>query len=249
MEPARAADAGACARAALGAITRHGYGRVHIFDFHGSIGRGEGFEVRPCSTRIVSLEAPDWPEDPKLRSQIRKAGREGISVVPYDPARHRAGLLALVARTFRHHGLRPRYPASFYDALAALAARDPRVIWRWCERDGEPASSHIYFVEGDMLLAWQSYFDRRFSFLKPNVHIRHGAAREAAARGVRWLNLGATPETATGLAYFKARWGGRRVSFASLAQLTGPAAAFEGWRARRRIERVRDVLGPAKALR
>lgn len=233
VDPALGPRAPTLARALLDAVARHAYSRIHLFDFHGAMGAPAGYERRRLVTRVVELgDLSRWPPDAKLRSQIRKAEREGIEIVPYDPRRHRAGLLALVERTYLRHGLPPRYPPALYDALAALAARDPRVIWRWCEHRGEPVASHIYLVEGDMVLAWQSYFDKRFSFLKPNVAIRHRVALEAAGLGLARLNLGSTPPGAAGLAYFKGRWGGRRIAFAGLLREAWPIGMLEALRSR-----------------
>jgi hypothetical protein len=147
---------------------------------------------------------------------------------------YRAAFLGLAALTYRRHGLPPRYPPAFHDALARLAKRDPRVIWEWCEHDGRAACSHIYFVEDGVLQAWQSYFDKRFSFLKPNAYIRYALALRMAHQGVTRLNLGSTPPRATGLAYYKARWGGREVVFPTHMRVQGAAALLAALRARGR---------------
>jgi hypothetical protein len=69
-------------------------------------------------------------------------------------------------------------------------------------------TSHVYFIEGDMLLGWQMYYDRAYSELKANPYIIVQAVNEARDRGISILNLGATPEGASGTAFFKDRWGG-----------------------------------------
>ena len=222
VDPALEAERPALASAVLAAVARRGDARSDIFDYYATLPSHEGFTVARGEARLVPIGDPGWvPSDRKLQSQIRKARREGIEVEPFDWDRHHRGFLALAARSYARHGLAPRYPARFYRALAALAARDPRVQWRWCERDGRPASSHIYFVERGALQAWQSYFDRAFSYLKPNVYIRFTLCRELAGRGVAWLNLGATPAGAAGLAYYKGRWGGQRVGFDRYRRVAG----------------------------
>ena len=214
VDPALEAERPEVARVLLAAVARRRYARSDIFDYYATLPSHDGFAVGQGEARLVRIASPDWrPTDPKLQSQIRKARREGIHVEPFDWDRHHEGFLDLAARTYAHHGLAPRYPAGFYRALAALARRDARVQWLWCEREGRPACSHIYFVERAVLQAWQSYFDRAFSYLKPNAYIRFTLCRELSERGVEWLNLGATPTGAAGLAYYKRRWGGRRVSF------------------------------------
>jgi hypothetical protein len=209
-----AAERGRLARRLLDGVAAHGYSRTHLYDFYGSVTEAPRFAPLPCATTLVDLPDETWqPPDAKLRSQIRKAEREGIRVEPFDWDRHHAEFLRLVRGCERRHGHPPRYRPAFYEALARLARADGRVHWLWCARDGRAAASHIYFVEHGALQAWQTYFDRAFSFLKPNQYIRWSLCRALARQGVRRLNLGATPEGAAGLAYYKARWGGRPFAY------------------------------------
>ena len=222
VDPALERDRATIARSLLEALVRRHYAKAHIFDFHGTVPCHPGFLAEPCETTLVAITGPDWlPAERKLQSQLRKAAREGVQVVRFDWERHHAGLLELVALTARHRGLKPRYPPDFLRDLARLAQRDERVRWTWCEHGGRPVCSHIYFEQGGVVQAWQSFFDRAFSHLKANPLVRLTACREAAGRGIRWLNLGATPEGAVGLAYFKSRWGGRRVRYSSYVRREG----------------------------
>jgi hypothetical protein len=213
------ADRRRLAAALLDAVAAGGYPRAHVYDFYGSVDEAPSFEVLPCAATVVDLPDASWqPGDPKLRSQIRKAEREGIRVQAFDWDRHHAPFLRLVAASERWHGHPPRYRPAFYEALARLARVDARVHWLWCARDGRAAASHIYFVEHGALQAWQTYFDREFSFLKPNQYMRFALCRALAAQGIRRLNLGATPPGASGLAYYKARWGGSLLSYNSFVR-------------------------------
>ncbi len=228
-----ARDRSALARELFAALARRRYAKAHVFDFHGSAPCHPGFAELACETTLVDIGDPAWqPPDRKLQSQIRKARREGCRHQRFDWDRHHARFLALAdLAAFRHGGGR-RYPPEFFRALADLARRDERVHWAWCEHDGRAVCSHIYFVEDGVLQAWQSYLDRRFSFLKPNQLIRFEVCGEMRRRGVTRLNLGATPQGATGLAYFKARWGGERVRYASYLRRDGLGLLVAGARAR-----------------
>jgi hypothetical protein len=216
LDPDAGAEREALGRALFAALERRRYVKACVFDRHGTIACAPGFATCACETRLVDISGPDWaPPDPKLRAQIRRARREGVVVEPFDWDRHHARFLALVVLTARRQGQRPRYPAAFYRSLAGLAARDSRIVWRWCEHEGRPVASQIYFVERGTLQAWQSYYDKAFSFLKPNQYMRYVLCREMAGLGIGRLNLGSTPERAGGLAYYKSRWGGRSVRYAS----------------------------------
>ncbi len=138
-----------------------------------------------CETTLVDISDPEWvPPDEKLRSEIRKAEREGITMEPFEWGRHHEHFLRLMEATERRHGNPPRYPPEFFRRLADLAGRDDRVHWVWCEHEGKPACSHIYILEGGMLQVWQIYFDKAFSFLKPNQYISFAMCRRMAARGI-----------------------------------------------------------------
>lgn len=216
LDPVAEPEREAISRALFEALERRRYAKAWVFDRQGTSACPPGFATCRCETRIVDISARDWaPPDRKLQSQIRKARREGIQVERFEWDRHHARFLALAALTARRQGRRPRYTTAFYRALAALAARDERVVWRWCEREGRPVAAQIYFVERGTLQAWQSYYDKTFSFLKPNQYMRYTLCQEMARRGIGRLNLGATPEGAAGLAYYNARWGGRCVTYAS----------------------------------
>jgi hypothetical protein len=203
-------------RGLFDAVARRCYAKTVVFDFHASSAAHPDYAAYPCEAVLTDISDPDWaPPDAKLRSQIRKASRDGTAIERFDWERHHASFLELVARTSHRHGNKPRYPAALYRALAELARTDDRVLWLHSEREGVAAASHIYFIEGDTVMAWQSYFDKTFSYLKPNQFIRFAACRTAAVRGIHWLNLGSTPAQSAGLAYYKTRWGGRRLRFTS----------------------------------
>jgi CelD/BcsL family acetyltransferase involved in cellulose biosynthesis len=116
--------------------------------------------------------------------------------------------MALMEKTEQRHGRRPKYTPAFFESLAGLAVTDERIVWRYVEHDGRAAASHIFLRDGNMLLSWQIYFDKTFSFLKPNQYLLHDTATRLAAKGVTTLNLGASPEGAAGLATYKKKWGG-----------------------------------------
>ena len=69
-------------------------------------------------------------------------------------------------------------------------------------------AAYNHGVEGDMVINWQVFFDKQFSFLKPNQYMLYYAARYHAEKGIRFLNLGASPEGAESLDSYKKKWGG-----------------------------------------
>jgi hypothetical protein len=196
-------------QALLDRLLSHGYAKLFVTDFRNEFGNISGFERRDCCTIGVDISEPGWqPPDPSIRSEIRKAEREEVRIENLDTARHLPGFLELMRGTEERHKRSPKYSDRFYRDLAELARFDPRVQWVVVEHKRNVAASHIYLVDRDSALYWQSFFDKKYSFLKPNQYMLYRMAGRLAAQGVKTLNLGGSPESAEGLRNFKEKWGG-----------------------------------------
>ncbi|HOD66711.1 MAG TPA: GNAT family N-acetyltransferase [candidate division Zixibacteria bacterium] len=207
----------------LEAIAEAGYVKTYLFDFFGCFTSGTGpFAVALQTALLVDIGDPAWePPDRKLRGEIRKAEREGLAVGRMVWATHGEGFLTLLRGKAHRRGGEARYGADFWQALAHAAQQDERVAWYYASFNNRPVASHIYFVEGDMLIGWQMYYDRKFSPLKANAYLIARACAEARDRGARTLDLGATPEGAGGTEFFKRRWGGREHIYPTLTLRRG----------------------------
>ncbi|UCC44583.1 MAG: GNAT family N-acetyltransferase [Candidatus Zixiibacteriota bacterium] len=201
----------------LTAIRKAGYLRGYLYDYYAQLDQSWTDATEDCSSILVDISDEEWqPPDKKLQSEIRKARREAIEVQRFDPSNHLAGFLSLVRMTAARHGQKPRYSDAFFENLGKISTEDERIIWLYTERDKKPAASHINFVLGDTLLNWQVFFDKKFSFLKPNQFMLHTAATSVVSQGVRRLNLGASPEHADTLLTYKQKWGGREYCYQEL---------------------------------
>jgi hypothetical protein len=193
----------------LQAVADGGYVKAHVCDFHNRFPGQERFASAEAVTTVIDISGNDWaPTDRKIRGEIRKAEREGIGIRRFDHKRDFNKFIDLMHRVEKRHGRAPKYPPEFYDALAHLAAHDERVDWVWCEHEGQPAASHIYLVDGDLILGWQAFFDEEFSFLKPSQYILSKTVRSWAAKGVKRLNLGVSPTSEPTVEAYKRKWGG-----------------------------------------
>ena len=204
------------------AVRAYGYSKIFLYDFYGHLEECEGFDSVEHETSVVDISSPEWqPPDKKLQSEIRKAEREGITITSIEPGRHLGKFLALMRETETRHKRQQKYSDGFFAHLAELSTRDNRILWLWCEHEGSGAASHIFLVEGEMALHWQVYFDKQFSFLKPNQYILYRQAKELQARGVTRLNLGASLPEAAGLRAYKGKWGGEAVRYRSCVRRSG----------------------------
>ena len=202
------------ARMTLDSLATGRYVKLFIYDFYDSLVPDSRFDIKAAATTLVDIADPDWqPPDSKLQGEIRKAVREVIQVVAFDWNQHHQQFFHLMRLTANRHGQKPGLNPEFFRALAELACKDNRVQWVWCEHNGCPVSSHIFFIENATLQAWQMYSDRDFSFLKSNQYILFTTCRRMARQGVTKLNLGVTPAGADGVAFYKKRWGGNTVQY------------------------------------
>jgi lipid II:glycine glycyltransferase (peptidoglycan interpeptide bridge formation enzyme) len=197
----------------LGAISKAGYARVHLTDYFRELGEMVRMSVTMRSTHLIELTEGWEPPDTNLRSEIRKAEREGVTIGRLDRSRDLSGFLALMKSTEKRHGREQKYPDEFFDGLAGLAEIDERVRWYYLAHDGKPVVSQIYLIEGETALNWQIYLDKEFSHLKANQAMMYHAAMELRTAGVRFLNMGATPDDAEGVKVYKEKWGGRTIGY------------------------------------
>ncbi|MBD3331275.1 GNAT family N-acetyltransferase [candidate division GN15 bacterium] len=198
----------------LQAILAYGYTKAYIYDYYFDFPSLPQWRHRDLITQHVEIPSPDWmPPNRQLRTEIRKADREGIEVHNFDSSRHMDGFMDLVDGTARRNRTAPRYPRQFFAALASLAETDDRILWRWCQHDSKPVASHIVLIESPMALAWQIFFDKQFASLKPNQFMLHQSATILAERGISVLNLGGSPAGVETVVSFKEKWGSEQYRY------------------------------------
>jgi CelD/BcsL family acetyltransferase involved in cellulose biosynthesis len=79
--------------------------------------------------------------------------------------------------------------------------------------DSHLAAAHVFICDRDTSHNWQIYFDKSSSPLKPNQAITAHAVETFRSRGLKYLNLGATPPDAVGVSQYKQKWGGREYAY------------------------------------
>ena len=194
-------------QALLNGIFSHGYAKVFVTDYLKTLTQSAEFDSVACETAHVSISS-DWtPPDKTLQSEIRKAEREGVTIVPFSTDEHLDDFLALLRKTEKRLNISPRYPDEFYAALAGIARHDSRVAWKVVAANDRLAAAHVYLLDGATALYWISCFDKEFSYLKATQYLLFTQGRTFAAQGKTHLNLGQTPPEAGSLEGFKMKWG------------------------------------------
>jgi len=165
----------------------------------------------PVSHRKVNLllDLPGTPADlfrrfsPKLRNQIRKPQKEGVSVAfgreQLEP------FFSVFARNMRDLGT-PTQSLMFF---REIANQFPEDCWIACAYlDGQPVAGGCGFRFGDEFeMTWASSL-RKYSREAPNMLVYWAFMERAIAAGVKVFNFGrCTP--GAGTHKFKMQWGGR----------------------------------------
>jgi len=187
-------------------LRRRRYMRADIFNPAEAISN-PAFRRREHSTQILDLTAPE-ATDSKREAEIRHGMKQGGEVAAFDYDRYSEQFFRLARANLQRSGRLLKLTPEFFESLHALSQRDDRILWLMVTKEEKLAASHIYLVEKNQMLYWQSCFDREFSDLKPNYLMLDYAIRCARERGLHFFNFGASPEGAETLIQFKSSWGG-----------------------------------------
>jgi FemAB-related protein (PEP-CTERM system-associated) len=143
--------------------------------------------------------------DAKLRNQIRKAQRAGLTV--HWGTDHLGAFHRVMLENMRDLGTPMRTERYFRGVLDVLGERAALLV---VARDGEPVGAMFLAVHRDCAFdLWASSLRRHFAHC-PNQLLYWEALQEAIRRGLRAFDFGRS-QWNTGTYRFKAQWGARAV--------------------------------------
>jgi hypothetical protein len=208
--------------------------RVSIADYDGSLREWThtGIKRQPAFTHLIDISGDTYrPADKKIEQHIQIGLKAEPEIAPVQTSRQVGQFYALYEATEKRHGRsRPILPRRMFDALFDHLSGNEMLYWIAIMVDGIMIGSQINFIFGDSLINWQTVSDYEMRQYKPNHLLLNNAITYAQSRGVRQINLGASPPEASGLIDFKERWGGVRREYEILS-LTAPwLKMLEKWR-------------------
>lgn len=211
--------------------------------------RGAGWlparELQPQRTRILDLRATEeelWGAvHPKWRKNVRKATRDGITVVP-GGAERIADFHAIHRATMDRAGVPVRALRTFVDVHAAFAPSEHAHLLFARDAAGVDVAARLLVGWGSTVVALYSGQTDEGARLRASYPLKWEAIRLAHAAGYATYDLWGLPNRT--IADWKAGWGGREVTWIGAWDLVlAPArrTAFEaGVELRRRVVAVRD---------
>jgi FemAB-related protein (PEP-CTERM system-associated) len=175
-------------------------------------------------TCVLDLEGDadaQWAAFPgKLRSQVRRAGKEGVEV--RFGADQVEPFFRVFARNMRDLGA-PTHPLAFFRAVAAEMGDRAWFAAAWLH--GRPVAGGCAVGDGTAVeMMWASSL-REVSAAAPNMLLYREMIRRASAAGAREFDFGrCTP--GSGTHRFKRQWGTRDVPLAWVGTERRPGAAI-----------------------
>ncbi len=164
----------------------------------------------PSSYRKVTMKLPLpddfetlWKQFPsKLRSQIRRGQKDGMSV-RFGSMDCLDEFYSVFARCMRDLGT-PVYSKTFFGAILRIFPEETRICLV-CRNGETLAAGFLYGFRTSLEIPWAAS-DKRFSRLAPNMLLYGSVLEHACKEGFREFDFGrSTPDTGT--YRFKEQWG------------------------------------------
>jgi len=204
-------------------------------------------DIQPASTRVIDLARPEeaiWADvRKKTRQLVRRAERDGVVVVAGGldriPDLHR-----VLATTMERVGLPFRSEAFYRDLWSAFAPSN-RAMLLLAESGGEVLSASLLIGWGPRIVALYGGTTEAGRRLEAKYALNWEVLKRARAAGYTTYDAWGLPNA--GIAFFKAGWGGREVSYVGAWDLiidpAGAALFEQAVRARAIVGSLRRRLG------
>jgi len=239
------------ARASFGAMRDVlGVATARVVDFGGRLDvEGDDCARIPARTFVVDLmdgyAAAAARYSDSNRRLIRQSGERGVTVAELSGAHELPVFHHLYRRTMVRWRRPERYGLAFFRALYDTLVPQGLVTFTMAWKDGVAVAGNLVLWYRDEGYDWMwAYDDRRLDVRATNALIDR-AVRDAAARGARSLNLGATPDGNVGSTRFKKSFGAAERDYTIYASAAPHYATARALRqgARRITAGIRSLWG------
>lgn len=182
----------------------------------------DGIDGKPHVASVIDVgdgvEAVLERMDGKTRRMAGQAARRGVTCDRAVGAGAIDEYYAMLEESAKRWGL-PSPPISkkLIETVAAAGGGDVE-IW-FARYEGEPIAGGIVLYGADELLFWTAAMRYDYATLRPSNALNFALIEAAAARGVRWYNLGES-ENLPGVKRFKEGLGAHDVPYRSISRDT-----------------------------
>lgn len=189
--------------------------------------------IRTAFTQMVDLgDEPELePPDKKIMGHIRSGQRLDSQIVDIETDEQVRQFYGLYCETARRHGDKsPRLSLTFFETVFNKLSGSDKMIFIAVMVDQNMVGARLAFIDNKNLINWHMVSDYDSRQYKANHLLMYETMTRAIKRGVRYVNLGASPEDAVGLIDFKKRWGGVQEEYDIITFKSGIRTVIDRWR-------------------
>ncbi len=191
------------------AVEPLGNASARVVDFAARMASSNG-AARRVSSQVVNLSrgyaAAAERYSHANRRLIRQACEHGVRVGIVDDASQLRAFYAMHLRTVARYGARP-LPRAFFEAVFASLVPADQATFYLARHDGHVVAGNLVLRHADRSYDWMWVYDDRYLHLRATNLMIDRAIRDEAARGAKYLNLGASPNDRLGSVRFKMSFG------------------------------------------
>jgi hypothetical protein len=181
----------------------------------------------------------------RFLEQVRTSYRRGIEVVERPSAAELDEYLVLYHKAFDHRNwVGDRYPKEFFQGVAGSLGDAGRLVL--LRHDGKIAGGGVVLFDRYAVHYFQGAVDRDATAVKPHLVLYDWLVRTAAARGLRYVNLGGINDGNSSLAEFKRSWGAKPTPIPQVEWLLNRRAIVERLGFPRIAQWADTTRGPAR---
>jgi hypothetical protein len=158
------------------------------------------------------LNIPDIEWDSKIKYDIRKAERAGITVSEDIENRKIDRLYEIYQKNCEDYGI-PLKPKSFIEQLAANVKENGNTEFYFAHHENEVIGALIVLYSGKTLSYYLPCSTDNSRTLQPTTYLIAYAFQKAKDRGITYWNWEASPDKESGVYKFKHKWGSLESSY------------------------------------
>lgn len=172
-----------------------------------------GWRVQQIQTHRLDLTVRAPVFSGSTARQIKSGYERGAAVSEIERVSQVVDCYELMQKAYRKFGRSRMYPQNFYLRLFEYTRVERRILWYICQVDGKTIGNLIALIDGGEALNWQVFIDRDQIEYKPAYLMLARLIEDAWKLKLASVNLGGSPPGASGLMWFKERFGARPYSY------------------------------------
>jgi len=180
-----------------------------------------GFKSTLLQTHVTGMtEYNKTPVHLHKRGALQ-AMKHGVETRPLEDLKEISCCYQIIKDRDRRLGQATRYPLELYRSIYQSVNPAKRLYWRLAVREQQILGFALSFIDGQTVYYWEGASSDTQAGFRPSDALFSDIFTMASDRGIRQVNLGASPPGAEGLIHFKQAWGGQPREYRSYIRRSG----------------------------